>query len=123
MVDNLPILTVRQPWAHLIVYGGKDVENRSWATRYRGRLWIHAARTPWAGDLEQPPAATEDMIFGALIGSVKLIEVIRDHSSRWAHPNVFHWVLVDPRPLDQPITARGLPGLWHLPVEHLGLND
>ena len=36
-------LTIRQPWADLIMSGAKDVENRTWSTSYRGRLWIHAA--------------------------------------------------------------------------------
>ncbi len=38
-------LTVRQPWASLIIAGYKDVENRSWTTSYRGRLAVHAGRT------------------------------------------------------------------------------
>ena len=36
------ILTVRQPWATAIIRYGKDVENRTWMTDYRGRVWIHA---------------------------------------------------------------------------------
>ena len=35
-------LTIRQPWASLIICGEKDVENRTWTTRYRGELAIHA---------------------------------------------------------------------------------
>jgi len=35
-------VTIRQPWAELIVRGEKDVENRSWRTRHRGPLLIHA---------------------------------------------------------------------------------
>ncbi len=35
-------LSVRQPFAWAIVHGGKDVENRSWATSYRGPVLIHA---------------------------------------------------------------------------------
>lgn len=57
-------LTVRQPWAWMIIHGGgsieplidgnfhpevrygfKNVENRKWKTRYRGPLLIHAAKT------------------------------------------------------------------------------
>ena len=58
-------LTVRQPWAWMIIYGGgsynpfsdtweilpkvkygaKNVENRKWKTQYRGPLLIHAAKT------------------------------------------------------------------------------
>ena len=35
-------LTIRQPWAWAIIFDGKDVENRSWNTSYRGDLAIHA---------------------------------------------------------------------------------
>ena len=37
------IISVRQPWAWLIVAGHKDIENRTWRTSYRGRLLIHAS--------------------------------------------------------------------------------
>lgn len=36
-------LSIRQPWAWLIVNGYKDIENRSWNTKYRGQVLIHAA--------------------------------------------------------------------------------
>lgn len=36
-------LSVRQPWAWLIVNGHKDIENRVWPTRYTGPLLIHAS--------------------------------------------------------------------------------
>ena len=36
-------LTVKQPWASLLVAGIKTVENRTWTTKYRGPLAIHAA--------------------------------------------------------------------------------
>jgi len=38
-------LSVRQPWAWLIVNGYKDMENRQWSTNFRGRFLVHAART------------------------------------------------------------------------------
>lgn len=37
-------LSIRQPWAWLIVNGLKDIENRSWSTRYVGPLLIHASK-------------------------------------------------------------------------------
>ena len=37
-------LSIRQPWAWLIVNGHKDIENRSWPTRFRGTVLIHAAK-------------------------------------------------------------------------------
>lgn len=39
-----PALSVRQPWAWLILHAGKDIENRTWRTRYRGPLLIHASK-------------------------------------------------------------------------------
>ena len=35
-------LSIRQPWAWLILNGYKDLENRTWRTDYRGPLLIHA---------------------------------------------------------------------------------
>lgn len=37
-------LSVRQPWAWLIVNGHKDIENRNWRSDYRGPLLIHASK-------------------------------------------------------------------------------
>ena len=37
-------LSIRQPWAWLIIHGGKDIENRCWPTKFRGRMLIHAAK-------------------------------------------------------------------------------
>jgi|ERR1700758_4475866 hypothetical protein len=39
--DGMKVIVIRQPWAWLIVNGFKDIENRSWRTRYRGPLMIH----------------------------------------------------------------------------------
>ncbi len=43
-MQELRCLSVRQPWAWLIAEGYKDVENRTWPTRYRGSVAIHAAQ-------------------------------------------------------------------------------
>ena len=37
-------LSIRQPWAHLILHGGKDIENRDWRTSVRGRVLVHASK-------------------------------------------------------------------------------
>lgn len=39
-------LSLKQPWAALLATGKKTVEVRSWSTRVRGRVLIHAARIP-----------------------------------------------------------------------------
>lgn len=35
-------ITLTQPWASLVAIGAKRIETRSWATKYRGPLAIHA---------------------------------------------------------------------------------
>jgi len=39
-----PVLSLRQPWAHVVVYMGKDIENRRWNTSLRGDFLIHASK-------------------------------------------------------------------------------
>lgn len=45
-MSDLPTkaLSIMQPWAALIVHGVKDVENRSWPTKFRGLVLIHAGK-------------------------------------------------------------------------------
>lgn len=38
-------LSIRQPWAWLIAWGFKGIENRTWATRFRGLFLVHASLT------------------------------------------------------------------------------
>lgn len=35
-------LTIKEPWASLIINGYKKYEFRSWKTNYRGKVLIHA---------------------------------------------------------------------------------
>ena len=44
-------LSIIQPWAAAIAFAGKDIENRSWRTHYRGPLAIHASGKLWKDDL------------------------------------------------------------------------
>jgi hypothetical protein len=119
-------LTVRQPWAWAIVSGEKDVENRSWATPHRGRIWIHAAVNPANGtdgkhDTKVMLKALGDRaVYGAIIGSVDLVDVITDSPSDWAMPGNYHWVLRDPIALPAPVACKGALQLW-TPGDELGL--
>jgi ASCH domain len=122
-------LTVRQPWAWAIIYGGKDVENRRWRAAYRGPLLIHAgekadpepeacARLLWTmADPEafgQPRAAWQAR--GAIIGVVFLADILTDSPSPWAAVGWHHWVFEFPAPVDPLIPCRGRPGLWVPPA-------
>jgi len=73
-------LSIRQPWASLIVAGIKNVENRSWMTQYRGALLIHAGKTVTREDIQAGQALCkrlrvkfpDNLPTGGYIGIVEL---------------------------------------------------
>jgi hypothetical protein len=40
----MKVISIIQPWATLIAIGEKKFETRSWSTKYRGELAIHASK-------------------------------------------------------------------------------
>ena len=82
-------LSIRQPWAHLIVHGEKDMENRKWKTGLRGQVWIHASKTvdkQSYDDLKKkgvdlPPI--EDLKTGGIIGIAEIADCVESSESEW----------------------------------------
>jgi ASCH domain-containing protein len=73
-------LSVKQPWATLLVHGLKTIEVRRWPTARRGRILIHAARIPDARPeawRHVPPELVENAgQQGGIIGAVELIRCV-----------------------------------------------
>lgn len=69
-------LSIKQPWAALVVSGRKTIEVRTWPTSVRGRVLIHAGRS--ADDREQGWSRVDDALRpiaelrGGVIGSVEI---------------------------------------------------
>lgn len=40
----MKVITIKQPWATLIAKGYKEYEFRTWKTKYRGKILIHAGK-------------------------------------------------------------------------------
>lgn len=40
----MKVLSIREPWASIIINGYKEYEFRSWKTNYRGKILIHASK-------------------------------------------------------------------------------
>jgi hypothetical protein len=113
------IITVRQPWAWLIIHGGKDIENRSWLPSYTGTLVIHAGKAIDDAGVEFAEAdmgikLPNPMPRGVILGTVELVGAVTDSKSPWAEWGQFHWILKDPRPCPQ-IPWRGSLGLKKFP--------
>jgi hypothetical protein len=81
----MKVLTVQQPWAWAIIHGGKTVENRTQAWKYRGPLAIHAgsrlserglrAVPNLLGLQERDSYQPGDLVTGAIIGVTRLVDV------------------------------------------------
>lgn len=85
------ILSIRQPWAELVVSGQKAIEVRSWPTAYRGKLWIHAAKARNIGLDTEFGFVSAQLVRGAVIGSCDLIECFEfDHVSWVKHQGRHH---------------------------------
>ena len=129
----MKVLSVRQPWAYLIVAGYKPVENRRWSTTYRGPLLIHASITTqpddfpvqreWiktlneyliAGD-ESPIVIPDDLPRGAIVGSVNLTDVW--DKKKFERPGIrwfegpYGFKMDDAVQFHQPIPYRGSLGI------------
>lgn len=78
MPDVQYALSLKQPWATLLVHGLKSIEVRRWSTPRRGRVLIHAARIPdarpeaWRHVPRDLRAQTE--IAQGIIGSAELLD-------------------------------------------------
>lgn len=125
-------LSIRQPWAWLIVHGYKPVENRGWATKFRGRILVHAAKGMTHSEYTEAraltfdavrwhglsPAAIEnfpsfhDMQRGGIVGAVDIVDCVQKHPSRFFFgPNGF--VLANPEVLPfRP--CRGMLGFFEV---------
>ncbi|MBE6144370.1 MAG: ASCH domain-containing protein [Firmicutes bacterium] len=72
----MKVISIKQPWASLIIYGYKEYEFRSWKTNYRGELFIHASKSYNKKDLELFKDYNIPFDTGCIIGSVNLDECI-----------------------------------------------
>lgn len=91
---KLPAISIRQPWAWLIVNGYKDIENRTWRTKVRGQVLIHAGQS-------KADTTTEALAYikrryriadlpdkfetGGIVGIADITGVVKRHRSKWFH--------------------------------------
>lgn len=125
------VLSVRQPWAWLIVKALKNIENRTWATGYRGPFFVHAAQArsqslaweEWeaclrfvagfAPDLVAQIPSPDRLPYGGIVGESTVLTCVSHSQSPWfVGPKGF--ALADSRELPfRP--CRGSLGFFALP--------
>lgn len=82
-------LSIKQPWASLIVDGHKPLENRSWNTKFRGEFYIHASKKfdrkgyQWVRDnFPNIDISPMYMNSGGIVGKATLINVVHESEER-----------------------------------------
>ena len=66
-------LSLRQPWAELILQGRKTIETRKWRTHFRGEFYIHAAKQIDKKACEKFGISNPST--GALVGKAEIVDV------------------------------------------------
>mgnify|MGYP000099681018 CR=1 FL=1 len=124
----MKIITIKQPWAHLIAEGFKDIENRAWKTDFRGKLGIHVGKSMTdindslivkLIEREHIPLPSIESLKnqqGFIIATVDLTRIERDSTNFWAIPGQFHWKLESPQKIE-PVAAIGKLGLWNFDLD------
>ena len=131
-------ISLWQPWASAMALGWKRNETRSWSTKYRGPLLIHAAKKiiGWPSIDIQSMFEEDDIAFqpsdlprGVLLCKVDLIDcrkifihnrpegierALGDYTS-----GRFMWITDNLRPFLYPIPYRGSQGFFDVPDEIL----
>ncbi|PKO21513.1 MAG: hypothetical protein CVU38_14375 [Chloroflexi bacterium HGW-Chloroflexi-1] len=139
-------LSIRQPWAELIIQGRKTLELRTWTVKYRGPLAIHASQTVARAACLAHGLDPDQVTTGAVVGVVDLADIeeldAASYAARQAEhladepfpvavgaglapaqgqpqgpaPTLYGWRLANPRPLAVPAPMRGRMGLFEAPV-------
>lgn len=126
----IPVLSIRQPWAWLIVNGHKDIENRTWETKFRGRVLIHAGKTKPDWDDEEYEFCEEEhgiivpregLPLGGIVGSARIVDCVAASDSKW-FMGPFGFVLTERKP-GPFVPLRGMLGFFNvapdlLPAEY-----
>lgn len=141
-------ISLLQPWAQLIMMGEKKVETRSWDTKYRGPILIHASRSSKEAQelCDKSPFAAyikhwSDLKFGFILGWCEIrgtgltdsmaAEIMHKknfpagtfgddeiHFGDYS-PGRYAWLLKDAVKFETPIPWKGSLGLWNFPDQEL----
>lgn len=116
----MKVLSLKQPFAELVVSGKKTIELRNWRTKFRGEFLIHSSKNPDKKAMEK--FGFEKLPLGKIIGKAELIGVKeyqtfekhkKDKEKHLADESwgKFGFILKNPRRIKE-IEAKGKLGFW-----------
>ncbi len=129
-------LSIKQPWAWLLINERKTIEIRTWKTRYRGPVLIHSSMRFCAEGMELF-ADGHNFTMGSILGVMEIVdckdyEYLEDFYDDYdKHLNPPEWydgrqkgiILKHLKRLWNPIPYKGQLGLWECPITLEDLDD
>lgn len=120
-------LTIKEPWASLIIEKYKKYEFRSWKTKYRGKILIHAGLSVEKDMMQRFKDYDISIKPGYIIGEATLTDCILVDENfnkelraidpivygRSNHAKTYAWKLEDIVKYEKPIPCKGKLGLWN----------
>jgi hypothetical protein len=104
---HLPALSLMNPYAQWLITEGKDVENRTWKTKFRGQVLIHVSQGKLSrrdydralgfalgSNIFMPPPPKR----GGIIGVVEIVDCVDHYDSPWFF-GPWGFVIKNPRQL------------------------
>ena len=127
----MKVLTIKEPWATLIIDGYKKYEFRSWKSNYRGKILIHAGMSYESDMLEIFKNYDISCSKGEIIGEAELTDCILvdeefekellnlDSTVYGRSPKVgrYAWKLENIVKYDTKIPVKGKLGLWNYEID------
>jgi len=101
-------ISIRQPFAEAILRGVKTTEYRTWPTKYRGLILVHAglsrADLSYCKDYGVKP---DQLVFGAIAGTVEIADCQAVDDPETGAIESWDWLLANPRPFARPVFYKG----------------
>ncbi|MCB0392052.1 MAG: ASCH domain-containing protein [Bdellovibrionales bacterium] len=124
IITEMRALSIIQPWAELIVSGKKNVENRSWDSKHRGFVAIHASKAKTLFRFEDCKEVyninvdPDSVAYGCVIGFAEVVDVISEDqvtnkTKKWFTGD-YGLVVKNMIKLSNPVPVKGALGYWKL---------
>lgn len=125
-------LTIKQPWATLIMQGDKRFEFRSWQTKYRGELLIHAGKRIDKEAIKRlSKYLPKELPLGEILGKVTLVDCVKmspkfkkmllkenkDIYTDSSFKENYGWQLENVEVFKEPLEAKGRLSLWEYEMQ------
>ena len=123
----MKVLSLKQPFAELVVSGRKTIELRKWNTHFRGEFLVHASKSPDNLAMKKFGFEKSELPLGFIVGKAELVDVKhyktdeehkKDRDKHLADSvcGEYGFVLKNAKRFEKPIPCLGKLGFWEFEV-------